>query len=539
MKKINLFLLFIVTCVFSIGVVKADMGMPDYNEVDAVVINPNGIEVDDNGKKVKKEYGTRIKVGKLGNNIYCNYDIIDPGDIKIVAEEFDTTEYEKMIRTKEIKTLKSTYLYSGPSSLYSQVVEIPENTTLYVQNYSNYDDTFVYTEYNGNKGFVDVYNFYNDCWIAEKNKNNYYFTKNKYVVYSFPDSEGSYVEKELDKDEIFTTSYTFINQPKSIWLYIDELDGWIFRNYAGYVVDEEGIDILSNYAGSIYLRKDIKTMYTNLYSNETVSVDIKKESILNFDFSYMPYMDKALCYFYVEYNGVKGWIKLDTIEEYSDNVTRYITTSSVSLYEDSSFKKLALTLKSNEELTGINILDSNYKVKESFVIYNNKKYYMKNTDNLASDDKGKIKNVRGNSYIYEEINSDSKKVGAVKKYDEYTELYSTKKKKSSNNCEINWTYIDYKGTKGWINIQYCSEDYRYYTSGYNNVVNEISDEELEKFYQENNIKLEEANNENTSETKNVDINSILPFIIGGVALSLTALVIIIIICKKKTNKNIV
>ena len=195
MKKINkLLILLLVLCVpFA---VKADMGAPMIREYKATIINSNGVDYYDREynydtrdydyiKKGHYNSGTTVYVlyeetsswdGASGalqvsvtNSYSDSYYIIkeDVSSIQPVEKEFipDKTNMKNVgiVNDVNIKALTAdeVKMYKGPSIAYESVGTIPKNTEIaYKYAIGDYNTAivYIYTEYNGQKGWVNVLN---------------------------------------------------------------------------------------------------------------------------------------------------------------------------------------------------------------------------------------------------------------------------------------------------------------------------------------------------------------------------------------------
>ena len=170
MKKLK----FLLICLLCLPViVKADMGPPETKQYELVVTNPDGIDYykDEEGNPVaghiKKdevitvtweyegEYHIELKNGNYGiiksvSGTSLIKDEIDPTKEKTEDIFKSDTEQEAIVYANE-----GVDLYKGPSSVYEKVAHVKKGTKLKYY-YSVGDTTYIYTEYNGKKGWAEI-----------------------------------------------------------------------------------------------------------------------------------------------------------------------------------------------------------------------------------------------------------------------------------------------------------------------------------------------------------------------------------------------
>lgn len=345
MKRLKIFIIGLVLLIPCL--VKADAGGPIFSEYNVRVSNKNGTDLvyfdyQNNNKEVVKKHLNYddVVLGIIYEDVingenygYSNNsdgyvklkDVIAFGDI-----DFDKLKENGYKPGKLYVYKKGAYLYKGPSKVYGKVegeIELPVGTTI---EYTYRDDLFAYVTYNNVSGWVYIYQPLS-------------------VEVSGPYKEGSSTAN-IEYGKLITIEDTVIYDdpvnnelvgtiPKDITLnYKYIYDYGLINKY--YYVEYKGI---SGWVKNVAIYEKNRTIFTNL--NEiTICKDRVLEKCSNplgtipklqiIDVKYTsPGFDR---WFYVEYNGISGWVYSDSYEssiEVSYKV-KYLLKKSVNYYTD-------------------------------------------------------------------------------------------------------------------------------------------------------------------------------------------------------------
>lgn len=331
MKK--LFYLFLLMFLFPLSV-SADATSPRIVSYDAIVINPEGAEVEIaycgggfgicsgiGGTEVVK-YDTKIKItqemnGKgffdFGDDKWA---YIDLDDIRAYNTNIDLTEFKKEEEKKKLLAYGDVYLYNGPSEVYGRVnneVKIPTGEII---EYEYHDDYWCYVTYNGVSGWIQM----------------------RVVNAKFASEE--------EKEKVKVVS-------------------------------------LSNSKEKIILNNNIEYLYIGPYSDEKVNVNIPKNTILESEFVAIPNTYGAAPgptrTLYVRYNDVSGWITYK--HEFSNLYTDIVLNSNGAILykEGNTNSEILFTIPYNVE---VNVFLTNYDYVKGFqkIEYNGLIGYVKEED---------------------------------------------------------------------------------------------------------------------------------------------------------------
>ena len=168
MKKIILFLL-IISCIFikpNIDV-KADASVPVITAYEAIITNPDGAQVngggwisDDNIIRIIP-YNQEVMVVSEGysyvqvkyNNVNCT---ISKKDISLKNGEYSLSNAEHLDEKVYVLIPYGTIdMYSGPSNKFKKITSIPKGTEVGYE-YKIKDSSWIYVEYNNNKGWISA-----------------------------------------------------------------------------------------------------------------------------------------------------------------------------------------------------------------------------------------------------------------------------------------------------------------------------------------------------------------------------------------------
>lgn len=290
---------------------------------------------------------------------------------------------------------------------------------------------------------------------------------------------------------------------------------------------------------SCYLYKGPSEKYGKINPETSLSVGTVLETI---------YYDEMWAY--VDYNGKKGWVYTYSysrensesagmvgIYEYKDNEDKIKTLEEIVMYKSpKTNEKLGVTIPKEIELKIIYSYSIEVKMPYYYVEYNGKKGWIKTIrdedwiiNNVAYKPvEGEyedlvVKDENGITFYSEANNKDT----AIGKIPYKTKLTATYYLMDSHFAS--WLLIEYNGTKGWVDA------YEFYDDEEDiQEEDEILDDE-DKTEEPDDIVDNEYNSDSNQE-KSIN-EKIIYYVCGAVILSLTAVVTIILINKKKKEKN--
>ncbi len=407
-NKIKKILLLIVS-IFALPLIaKADVGMPDYYAYDVIVTNPDGAQMYDwELKKMETIIPPDTKITVNFEHTYKNVVYLDTSykdsdgfikldDIKVYDEKVDFSKLQKNPDNTQYYTIKETIMYNGPSKVYGKVknVTIPTGTTLKYEYSAGGMEApmWIYTEYEGNKGWVLSYPYFEENTLVEvaKEKNNkVYIFEDKVEVRELPGLEGK-VLGTISKDQELTFKYYINTEPrvKSFYIETSDIKGWITYEYDPFtgkqpltqmyvtnntVIIEEGLEVYKHYNDKTPI-KDIKIPYletiTSYYSyiydiNETTNDMIYKEYIM------------------ISYNGNNYWIKDISSDKkilpYEKIKMEVNKDTSLFAKQDKS-EKLSDQLKEGTEVISLGRIFINNEESLYLIEYDDKKYWVDSND---------------------------------------------------------------------------------------------------------------------------------------------------------------
>lgn len=384
MKRVyKLLILFLVLCVPV--VVKADMGAPMIKEYKATVINPEGIDYYRNEyNKETKEYESK-KVGHLnsgdtftvlyenekgaiaGDKAYLACSLGDGWENNFFIYEEDIkgvrpVESEFIPNDENIKDIGKHYksmlnaltnaevnLYKGPSIAYEVITTIPKETKLsYEYVIGDTDETgtvYIYTEYNGNKGWISV--------LDAK------------VLFEYSQKNVTFEDIQTDcgvipAGTVFTSRYVTDMWDKSVSY---ETDGCraLVNNF-------RSEKIATYYDSDTYyeVKRDIR-LYEKPKNKGKIVYTIKKGSQITIN--YTNESEEEYSDYYFEIDGQKGFVFLKTdsgIFEYIDRSKVTSTTSTSTTTEETTSEEI--TTDESYSLGSTNSKTSVEKTKEIIII---------------------------------------------------------------------------------------------------------------------------------------------------------------------------
>ncbi len=330
-KKI---LLIIMTFFAIIGVAKADMGAPETIEYELIVVKKEGVdyvsvdynvETHEETKTIKHlDYNTKVKVMyeytmNPGERSY----VIDVNDEKyatvtsldgfaLLKDELDPTSLSDYNSGKTGNVLvyakDGVDMYKGPSFAYSKVENgnIPAGTKL-KYTYHVSEGVFMYVEYNGKKGWISS----EDAAILyEVNPEQYYiFTEDTQLSCT-----------TIPKNTVLKSSYKTNMWSMSNLFKYQSCEGLLKTFRSGKI-------IMLGLGRESKTLKEVK-LYKYYDNKNEVLATIPKEETVYVYTSQIPVVG-GLEYFYVEYNGLRGWI--DVEEDYG-TVLKYVEDGKKIIY---------------------------------------------------------------------------------------------------------------------------------------------------------------------------------------------------------------
>ena len=397
--------------------VNADMGAPESYEYDVIITNPNGATATtwEGGKEVEVivPYNEVVTVtfehqyeGKLtlSVNYNDNYLELNAEDVMVYSNEIDFSKMEKNKDGDRYLLLEDVEMYKGPSIVYGKI----ENTLIPKDTYLDFEYSFapmdgvgrmwIYTEYNGTKGWVYVYGLAGYSPYESKN------TIPAVVVMKEPETTFLAADVNLytnlndlyeENREIAGTikggqfiSYTTYIYPGSkctaMYVTVDGISGWLFTYF--YNGSEETITT-DEYEGELLvIKKDGLKVYEN-YNDTTPVSGVTIPYLTKLDFNY-EIITNAENYnnldmkYHITYQGKKYWIsgkETDFAEIYSWNKENTVNAKSeISMYKyNNKFEKLDITIAKGSKLSYISEeystedipnITNEYSMERSFVL---------------------------------------------------------------------------------------------------------------------------------------------------------------------------
>lgn len=336
MKKQLKKLLILIISIFTIPIIaKADMGfvLPSTYHYEVIITNPNGAYIYDwDGKKTAEKipYDTKITIDyeeTINGELYIEIDgsggMIKFSDTKLYSTEIDFSKLDKNTAQIQYYTIEDTQLYKGPSTVYGKIenITIPANTTLdYEYETGNSQTQWIYTEYNGIKGWVytlafndlEVYNI--KCTVAVKSPGTLLVFGDQDVF----DNKGNIIGKVKNFEEYKYIYYRLSGSiEKECYIKSDKIEGWIklsnnlivtkgasiYDENTYLTMQKEGIELFEDY-GLEKKVNDLKIPYGTEYNTFYC---ISTGTPHGDSFGY----DNIVTTCQVEYNNKKYWINED------------------------------------------------------------------------------------------------------------------------------------------------------------------------------------------------------------------------------------
>lgn len=400
MNKYIKFLILVIAIlpVHAFAVINVSLELPKY---DAIVSNINGAEYySEESVEGKYEYekvgiipnNTKIKVTfeKGGyarfnyNESYNNW--IKIKDISPLKDEFSINE-EIVTRMDEIEVKvfnppnkEGIEIYKGPSSVYKKVGIIPIGETATAQYCIKIDGepyseeiTWLYVNYNGVNGWVNFY----DGGIGIKREEylggmvpydkEVYLVEDAVTLPVYNDVHKTFEIKENAKSEVIPYGSIVGNEIQELYdtaawhdyIYVKYNNKYYLYNVTEYILDKFAY---KNKNIEKYITIAELKLYKEASTDSKVLISIpqgtKIDSTWHFGVMYMPW-------YYVEYNGIKGWVfdsliteldELLTQDEYNERqeyLENCLIKESLNLYEDwNKDSKTLSVIPANTNLMG-------------------------------------------------------------------------------------------------------------------------------------------------------------------------------------------
>lgn len=331
MKQLKLTISIIVFAVIVLlgGNVFADMDAPSVSPYKAYVSNPNGaiaieaVYEDVNGnngiKYIQKAvipYGTEFTViyeyyPENLNELYVTVEytnnqsfMIPLKDITLIKDKFTEFTEENGVRKEDatvnckILNPNGVQMYTGPAYAYQNMnITIPFGTEL------TYDyiagDTWVYVTYQGQEGWICVLNGNVGNYREEKK-----LTGRLCKIYDFNGNVIGTIPGNIKLENVyFTDDWT-----RKAYIKYNGITGFVDSWY----------DVGKHYT---YEETDILSLYDNKKIYEYADVNSKVLGIIpkGTEFKEYYYVGHNMGYYYLNYNGVSGWVTEDDDEYYRDD----------------------------------------------------------------------------------------------------------------------------------------------------------------------------------------------------------------------------
>ena len=512
MKKFVTVILALVLGLCSFIPAFADIEGPAYAEFDVIVINSDGAKFYD------EEYNIEIKNYELFAT-----EIILPNDSIVTAKgefEFEGTDYFSV-------------------------------------------------DYNDNHGYIkaDDVTIVNDVFTIE---NSYKFDQpQQFIVidegvfmHKGPSEHFETVGEEIEVGTVFTYQYvnSYSNGP---WAYVTYkgVSGWVYFFQYGYTYKcAIPFDAKSIYSRDLYVVDDGVRLTDipdspefDVSEAEYITDDIPVGTKLEFDDYY--YDQVKTLYVYTEYNGVKGWVGTDSYHNVgAENNTAIGKTGIYYVWQKDGLDVYSKPGDKSSEI--ISKLEYGQLIETKYVAEN----YIETDNGLehyswygveingqlgwfiteySSEDEGcfdyfrivKNKTVNNEVNVYKEQSKDSEVLATVPANQEVIRLGSA----------YDYILVDYNGIIGFVDnndlieLEWDEEEMNTLTPA--EYFGKVSDETTTEIYD---IAVPESSSEAVTETESngskytpTEFTAIC--VIGAVAVALTALVVIILINKKKKN----
>ena len=339
MKINKLFAIIICILIFPI-IVNADVAAPESTNYIVTVVKQEGTTLYDwemkeiltipSNEKLTISFETERDGILYGDVIYNGkYGYIKLSDTIANPEDIDFSNLKENYLHEKYYTFKETTMYNGPSPIYGTLkTTIPSGVTLEYEYYSILSDLvgWIYTEYNGTKGWVYVYRNQENSYYENVEKTVANKARDTERVLILSDDEKLHKEYSLESEEIYTlkrnTEYKYTYYLELNWdytaYYIDDgkIQGWYIpeENYNEdskysfrtiqyiYVTNEDGVKVKENYT-----------------DKKLANITIPEKALIKSTYL-IEYNDTK--YYKIEYNGKNYWLP-NSNNDYDINFYQY------------------------------------------------------------------------------------------------------------------------------------------------------------------------------------------------------------------------
>ena len=397
--------------------VNADMGAPESYQYDVIITNPNGAAATtwEGGKEVEVivPYNEVVTVnfeyqheGKFTLSVDYNdkYLEIDAKDVMIYSNEIDFSKMSKNKDGDRYLLIEDVEMYKGPSIVYGKI----ENSSIPKDTYLDFEYSFdpmegigrmwIYTEYNGIKGWVYVYGLkgfspyesidtISAVVVMKEPKTTFLATDiNLYTNLNDMFEENREIAGTIKGGQFISyTTYAY-PMPKCTAMYVtvDGISGWLFTSY----YNGPGVTITTDeYEGELLvIKKDGIKVYENYNDTTPVNgITIPYLTKIDFDYEIVTnadiYSNLGMKY-RITYKGKQYWIsgkETDFAEIYEWNADSTVNAKSeITMYKyNNKSEKLDITIAKGSKLSYIseeystedipNITDES-SIERSFVL---------------------------------------------------------------------------------------------------------------------------------------------------------------------------
>lgn len=488
MKKKLIILLLCIGSVMLPSLVHADMGAPEIISYDVIVTNKEGAKTND--ENIVIPYDTVCTVnyetmadGKLELEADCKgYNdtlFILGDDVRVLKDEYQPTKEDKLSKPIKYYIYKDIEMYSGPSYKYKKIGQtIPAGSKVTV-NFSDKSGVWSYAEYNAKKGWFYTY------WYDVNNQ------------------IARVIENDSDKKLITVRNIT------KLYKY-------------------------PNDAATLDAKEKSKK------NNDFIQVSIPAGTNLTAIYYYPILKEDGL--FYINYNGVSGWVdSAEGVAIYSKGSVLVLRPQDIKVY-DEKFKSVKLDINKYQEFT------YNYKAffyekeKDTLVYaitYNKKNYFCEvkfKSEDDSSDNEVLVEanpsriEVINNAPIYETYEG-QKEIGTVNKGEKMDREYFKYYKENDSHM----FYIKTAHVAGWIKQKYINSVEYKEGEEMSNIISAPFKTTSPATTESSKTSTTKIANSNDMSTKEI----ITICVIGAIVLALVVVVIIVLINRKKKMKNVV
>ena len=372
MKNIKLLLFSLLILIMPV-LVLADAGGPSFTEYNVRVTNKNGTDLLYYDSKTNDMAST---------NKHFNFDDIISGIVfeeNINNERYGYSQTEGyFVKLKDVQAYgevdfeflkergfepgklyvykSGAYLYKGPSKTYGKVdgeVELPVGTTI---QYTYRDELFAYVEYNGVSGWVYIYQPadnsegsgpYKEGSSLANIESGKLITLDETPIYK--DTIGEDTIGSIPKNVNLSYKYSYYksNFLKMYYVKYNGISGWV-----------KDVGIYQKNKTIFSHLKEVTICKDRVYEECTNPLGtIPKNTMVNVKYSFNSF-DR---WYYVEYNGISGWVYDDNydLDVYYSTKIKYLLKKDAYFYTDIYGDKTDKVLEPQEIIVDYVIWDNN------------------------------------------------------------------------------------------------------------------------------------------------------------------------------------